>query len=232
MTHDMTGHDANGGGRRGYMINPTFQWKYTGVIALCVFLASSFTGVLLFGVLHRQARAVLANPETNYGWENLFVMIAAGLMLGLVTAVAVGMWSIIATHRICGPLYVLEQYHSELSRGRLPDVRSLRRKDEFKRLHESFAAAVDALRQRQRGDLAIATEIAEIAAEVQERTDEDRRQALEEIVARTQELRENAAQFLGVRLRDLANMSDVDDEAEADTAIVETPSRKPQRCAD
>ena len=45
--------------RRTYVINPSFQWKYTLITVATVFILSGFLTVVLFNVLHQQARAAI-----------------------------------------------------------------------------------------------------------------------------------------------------------------------------
>jgi hypothetical protein len=117
------------------------------VLALCFIL-----GTLQYGVLHQQARMRVVNPE-NYQTSVRLVIVLFGLGFGLVSAVALTAWWVCVSHRVAGPLLVLERYFRELGSGRFPRVRSLRRKDEFKYLHETFAGTVESLKAFDRAQL-------------------------------------------------------------------------------
>ncbi len=149
--------------RRNYIINPVFQWKYTALVGTTVFAVSTTISVIVFAVLHGQARARVINPMSSTLWENTLIMIGAALAFGVVTAGSIGFWSVFATHRIAGPLHVLQGYFKQLEAGRFPVVRKLRKKDEFQELHRSFSSALEALQTRQNADRRTIEEAIEIA---------------------------------------------------------------------
>ncbi len=61
----------------------------------------------------------------------------------LLIIIVIFMSGIIFTHRIIGPMYVFSQYLRQLIRGDIPEVRSLRSKDEFKDFRDDFATYVE-----------------------------------------------------------------------------------------
>lgn len=130
--------------RKNYLINPYFQWKYALTAGTVVFLAATIIGTTLYGVLHQQARLRAMNPET-YTAEVGTVILGFAVAFAVLAGGAVCFWAVRITHRICGPLAVLDGHLAELAAGRIPRVRDLRRKDEFKHLHASLQAAMNAL---------------------------------------------------------------------------------------
>ncbi len=130
--------------RKTYLINPYFQWKYALTAGTIVFLAATIIGTTLYGVLHQQARLRAMNPET-YTAEVGTVILGFAVAFAVLAGGAVCFWAVRITHRICGPLAVLDGHLGELAAGRIPRVRDLRRKDEFKHLHQSLQAAMSAL---------------------------------------------------------------------------------------
>lgn len=134
------------------MVDPGFQWKYAWITGGSVFFISSVMGTMLYAVLHHQAKLRALNPGTLTPDVATMVLVY-GVAFGLIPAVAVAYFSVRLTHRICGPLYVLNGYIAELGQGRLPVTRRLRRADEFKPLHESFAAAIRNMRTARRREL-------------------------------------------------------------------------------
>ena len=126
--------------RRQYLINPAFQWKYAATIAFGVFVTSTIMSSVLYGILHHQARMRTIDPA-GYSAQVTFVVFLAGAAFALLTGAGVGLWSIIVTHRMVGPLYVMSRFMLELKEGRLPKMRALRQKDEFKEFYEVFVGA-------------------------------------------------------------------------------------------
>lgn len=174
--------------RRHYVINAAFQWKYCVTVAVVVFLASSIISSVLYGILHHQARMRLLNPMT-YTAQVPWVIFAFALGFAALTAAGVGIWSVFMTHRICGPLVLLRNYVAELSEGRIPDVRPLRRKDEFKELMASFAKAVSSLKTSKQAEVAALSRVLDIARQAIEDDACDRKTALVAVASHIEPLR-------------------------------------------
>lgn len=188
--------------RQKRVINPSFQWKYAGMTAMTVFFVSSIIATVLYSVLHHQARMRLIDPE-NYTAEVTQVILIFAVGFSALTSGGVALWSLVVTHRICGPLYVLDGYLSELAGGRLPNVRALRRKDEFKELMSTFSRAVASVRENKQMELAVLDEMAKLANEnVADPT--GRQQALQTIAAKAETLARQTRTFLGEDAHDAA----------------------------
>lgn len=67
------------------------------------------------------------------------VMILAGVVMALVLFA----YLIVITHRISGPLYVLSRHMRDIMEGREPDLRDLRKNDEFKDFYRQFIDFLD-----------------------------------------------------------------------------------------
>ena len=184
--------------RRKYVINPTFQLKYAGTIALSVFLISSIIGSILYGVLHHQARMRLMNPETHTS-EVATVVLLFGVAFAAVAAAGVGAWSVIVTHRICGPIFLFERWLAEVAEGRLPKLRPLRQKDEFKDFHQTFSNAIGALASQKETELAVFTELSQLVKTASSGDGVARRQALDSLASQIETLRKDASAVLGVQ---------------------------------
>lgn len=124
--------------RRNLIINAKFQIKYAVTIMLGVFIGSSLMSFFLYGLLYQQARQRLLHLAPTNVLENTYAIILFAAAFSLLMAVALGAWSVIMTHRIGGPLYVLQKQLEELAQGRIPKPRRLRKHDEFKDLFSTF----------------------------------------------------------------------------------------------
>jgi len=182
--------------RRKYLIKPAFQWKYAITAALAVFLISCMMTTLLYGVLHHQARQRSLHPQ-GYVAEVSLVVCVSALAFAVLTAGGVGLWCIILTHRVCGPLYVMEKFLSGLAKGRLPKLRPLRRKDEFKDFYEVFSRALGSLEARKRTELATLTRALEIAQPAADADEVTCREALDSVATCIEKLRVETAAALG-----------------------------------
>lgn len=182
--------------RRKYLIKPAFQVKYAVTISLVVFFLSSFMGSALYGILHHQARMRAMNPMGYVAQIPLVVFISA-LAFAAVTAAGVGVWSIIVTHRICGPLHVMEGFLLDLANGRSPALRPLRQKDEFKDFYEHFSRAVSFLEARRKSELAMLAEALRIARTAPAAEEESCRKTMDAIAASVDTLQSEIADAVG-----------------------------------
>jgi len=179
------------------LINPAFQWKYTVWVVLGVFFACMIMSAVLFGVLHQQARARVLNPAAVHVWENTLVLVFAAVAFAALLSVALGLWGFVMTHRLCGPLYVVEGYLRELAAGRFPKHRPLRKKDEFKDFYDEFWRAVDAIRARERSNLATVTEALNLLHSACAAGGESDKDVLEPLMTQIEVLRTEIATALG-----------------------------------
>ncbi len=98
---------------------------------------------------------------------------------------------------MCGPLFVLERYLTELAEGRLPTPRPLRRKDEFKELYRSFSRAIETLKARKQADLALLSEALGSAKSALGGDDESRHRELKSLVLHMEKMHKAVADDLG-----------------------------------
>jgi hypothetical protein len=181
--------------RKQYLINPGFQWKVAGTIAVAVFLFAILISITLYGTLHQQARLRAADPM-GYTASVTSVMVCFALGFAAITAGGVGLWSILMTHRICGPMFVMKRYLLEVAQGRLPSLRPLRKRDEFKDLYEAFDQALSALRSNKQRELMQLNTALEAARQAQSKDAGTTQQMIETVMERIEWLRAKAQESL------------------------------------
>jgi hypothetical protein len=182
--------------RSTYLIKPSFQLRFAVGAGLFVALLSATISIVMYGVLHHQARLRLMEPEVSTANAGLVIFLFA-LAFAALTGAAVCLWCVRVTHRVCGPLAVLEEYFDQLAGGFLPSPRPLRQKDEFVELHAAFAKAIQAMKTRKRTEVAALTEAihtVEAAANQRGPADED---GLESAVSQLTALRKAGLESLG-----------------------------------
>ena len=207
--------------RRQYLINPGFQWKYALTLALAVFLISAVISSVLYLLLHHQARLRLMNPEA-YAAEVTLVIVLFGAAFSMLTAGALAVWCVFVTHRICGPLFVLDRHLSELADGRIPKLRALRRKDEFKELYKTFGRAIESLKANRRVELATLTRVLTMVESAKNADDTARKDALSSVATHIDTLRDVAAKALGVEAEVVPEAVEVPSETAAKTPVAVT----------
>ncbi len=182
-------------GIQRYIVNPSIQWRYTVTAVLAVFVVSAFVSILLYGVLFDQARARTVFGATTAASDTVFTIITASIAFATVPAIACGLWAIVMTHRLCGPIRVLESNLRELATGRFPKHRPLRKKDNFRDVYEVFWQVVDSLKTSGADQLAELGRLRNTARRAIIGT-EDAGSALESIASRLDEIcRERAAEL-------------------------------------
>ncbi len=134
-------------GIQRYIVNPSIQWRYTVTAVFGVFVVSAFVSVLLYGVLFDQARTRTLYGATAAATDTAFTIVTASIAFATVPAIACGLWAIVMTHRLCGPIRVLESNLRELATGRFPKHRSLRKKDNFRDVYAVFWQVVDTFKR-------------------------------------------------------------------------------------
>ena len=82
--------------------------------------------------------------------QRLFFVI---LGASLVVMAGLGLCGVLLTHRVAGPILVLNRYTRALGDGGFPKIRALRKGDELQAYFETFKETVEKLKLRQQQDL-------------------------------------------------------------------------------
>lgn len=140
--------------RRTYLINPRFQWRFIGFMAIVSLLAISIlfvSNILFFRNMEHEALSVGLTPDNPY-FDFLREQKAALSTLyfavsGLVFVLMMGL-GIRYSHRIAGPLYQLDRKMRGIANGEAPSQVNFRQRDQFAELSESFNAMIVKLTDR------------------------------------------------------------------------------------
>ena len=140
--------------RRTYLINPRFQWRFIGFMAIVSLLAIALlfgSNILFFRNMEHEALSVGLAPDNPYfdflqEQKSTLSMLYFGVS-GLVFVLMMGL-GILYSHRIAGPLYHLDRKMRRIAGGEEPSPLQFRRRDQFLELTESFNAMVGKLRDR------------------------------------------------------------------------------------
>jgi hypothetical protein len=168
--------------KREYLVDRGFQLKYALIFGSAAFAVALVGGAVMYSVLQSSIRELTLPPEL---WRQLTdetpTMIAAVVMTALGVGLVVGLFALVLTHRVAGPIYVMTRYISVLAEGHFPKMRKLRGSDEFKDLFDLFQKSVEFIRTR---DVADAFRIEEAIAKLQpQATTPDARAAVEALKA-------------------------------------------------
>jgi hypothetical protein len=183
--------------RRRYLISPQFQRKVAMWLALDVFVACMFMGTLLYAIQIQYVRDVVLRPGAGFNQQIVMLNIVFSLAFAILTAAALGISSIVISHRFCGPLYLIGQGLRSISQGRIPSPRNLRKKDEltdFFKLYQDAAAKLQTERRCEIDELDQALRCLKQAAAAGPAT----AASIQDAIAHIEALRNRSEQWLGV----------------------------------
>ncbi len=145
--------------RKSYLIDRGFQLKYTVLLVAAGALICALFGAMMYLVHLDSQRGLVAelsrltptlSPELALQLrESEVTLVSLIVVTTLLMASALGLFGVLVTHRVAGPVYVMSRYIGTLAQGRFPLMRGLRRNDELKSFFERFQSAVETLRQRE-----------------------------------------------------------------------------------
>ena len=136
-------------GRRNFLIDRAFQIKYTLYMVVVGAAISLLFGAMMYQA-HVEATQLIDMPdplrEAVKSQDSTLLWLV--MAIAVVMAVALGLFGILVTHRVAGPIYVFSHYMNVLGEGRFPMLRPLRKNDELKTFYEVFHTAVATMRDR------------------------------------------------------------------------------------
>lgn len=142
------------------LLDRRFQLKYTAMILGVAMVVSAALGSFLYIKVRENSRMLeleaaadavfqtqLASADTQ-----LLTIIAASFGAFLVVLTIL---SLFITHRMAGPIFVMRRHVATLASGSIPQVRALRKGDEFVEFYETLSDAVDAIQGRTEEEIAV-----------------------------------------------------------------------------
>jgi len=136
--------------RRLFLVDRQLQWKYFAVFAS---IGAGLTGAWggLAYAIRREVQQGLGLPTDLdvplAGIDASFLWLALATLM--VTSIALGLFGMLITHRIAGPVWVITRHMKVLAQGDYPHIRELRRNDELKDMYAVFTHLVSTLRARE-----------------------------------------------------------------------------------
>lgn len=147
--------------RRTFLVDRSFQLKYTMIIVLVGVIVSALLGFFIHK-LTVENRELLGIDAAMLGEvakaDHTKMLYLIGFVL--LMAIFLFVWGIFITHKVAGPIFIISRYLRELRDGKAPHTRPLRRGDELRDFFDAFSSAVSALRQRNLDEAASLEQIA------------------------------------------------------------------------
>ena len=148
---------------RNYLLDPTFQLKYTGMVVGVTLAVATVLGYLAYEQSRGQTEMMQMNmydagetesfirAEAERYDRNLLMAIGGGI---LALVLSLGVTGILVTHRVVGPAYKLKRLFQDVSEGHLRVYGKLRQGDELWDVFVEFEKMIEKLRQNQRDEIA------------------------------------------------------------------------------
>jgi hypothetical protein len=135
------------------VVDKAFQYKYTAIIISIAVVVSTVLGYLLLrGYLEMNRIMDLAMQSPEMGdkltGEDALSVFYISLAFLVFEVLALGVMGLIITHRVCGPVFVIQRHLTVMLDGKYPRPRPLRRGDEFRETFKVFTAVVELLKKR------------------------------------------------------------------------------------
>lgn len=115
-------------------------------------------GLLVYRV-HKSSVESGASPEVLLSAEQTMLWLLGLGTLGF--AGLMGLFGLVLTHRVAGPIHVMSLYIATLAAGRYPRMRALRKKDELRGFFDRLSEAVDRIREREAEEARLLSEVIE-----------------------------------------------------------------------
>jgi hypothetical protein len=147
--------------KRTRIVDRKFQLRTTfsiiGIIVIALIAVIAVTGTVLSDnnrrimtaiqiLSSKDAASPAASADTVALMRDLInrnrMVITAMIIITVALSVALYYYLINLTSRISGPIYVLSRHIRDIMEGRRPDMRKLRKNDEFKDFYEQFSNLV------------------------------------------------------------------------------------------
>jgi hypothetical protein len=141
------------------IVDRRFQFKYTGIVLSVAASVAVVLGYLLWRSYIEMNEVVdLASlsPEVSDKLNTDDTTFVFKLTVGVLgTSVLVfGVMGLLITHRVVGPIFVLQRHLQSILDGKYPVTRPLRDGDEFGAAFTTFRSVVDLLRKRDEDEVA------------------------------------------------------------------------------
>jgi nitrogen fixation/metabolism regulation signal transduction histidine kinase len=135
------------------IVDKEFQYKYTAIIVAIVVVISAVLGYLLLHGYWEMNRIMdLAMESSEFSdkvnRDDALRVYYLSLLFIIFEVFAIGVLGLIITHRVCGPVIVIQRHLMSMLDGKYPPARPLRHGDEFQAAFNAFTAVLESLKKR------------------------------------------------------------------------------------
>jgi methyl-accepting chemotaxis protein len=151
---------------RNYLLDKKLQLRYIGFVTALSLVICAVLGYFIWYqrsyatdiIVETLSSSEWIEPElreqiagTLEGSDLTMIYKMVGVCVGLI--VVLSFFLVIMTHKVAGPLYKVGLYFERIKEGKLPEIRDLRKGDEFQEFFRHFKKMCETMRDRAQGDL-------------------------------------------------------------------------------
>jgi len=172
--------------RKIYLVNPSFQIKFSLFICLILFCSSLIYPLTIYELMETFMESTAkTNPESlkNLSEKRQYLILTLSLWHLGVTGISfiIGIfWS----HRISGPIYKIQKFLTGIRNNADYGKLHLRKGDYFKELAEDFNTTFDQVREDYQNNFVYLSEVESYMKNLAMVVPEDKKVVLEEIIAK------------------------------------------------
>ena len=138
--------------RRLRIVDRAFQFKYALMVAAFGAIISLTYGSMVY-LAHYEVQQEISDycgPKAAAVLnERSSTIVRFALTATVLISLLLMVLGMVATHRIAGPIFVMNRHLGVLAQGRIPSMRPLRKNDEMKGLYDSLQNCVKSIQRRE-----------------------------------------------------------------------------------
>jgi methyl-accepting chemotaxis protein len=134
--------------RKQFLVAKRFQFKYIGLLLVLMFVTALLCSYVVYYTMMISMGEKLANVYPQGRLVSIINAVNLRIMAGLIIiAPLVAVFGLLASHRIAGPMYRMEQYLKGVAAGDLSVRLTLRQGDEFVPIAEGINKALNTIKE-------------------------------------------------------------------------------------
>ena len=178
--------------RRIYLINPSFQIRFSLYVCFLLFLSSLIYPLTIYDLMnnfmeHMYTTSPEDVAELSQKRTSLIIILALWQLGFIALAFII---SIFLTHKVAGPLYKLQQFFSAIGQGSDNGTLKFRGGDYFHEVADSYNEAIGKMKEDYKQDLVYLSEVNSYINNLSMVVPEDKKAVIQEISKRLTHIQE------------------------------------------
>lgn len=178
--------------RTNFIVNPKFQLKLSGYVAILVFVSSIIYPFTIYDIMENFISFIPERtPEIEHELkekQKSLLLILSIWQIGFTTLVFIG--CIFFSHKIAGPMYKLQKFLANIRDEQTRDKLYFRNGDYFHEIADDLNETFDQIEEDHKSDFVYISEVSAYLKNLEMVVPEDKKVVLEEISIRLKQIQE------------------------------------------